>query len=107
MRAANGIGSSTSTNFHHRTPAAKNIAAPSAAVITAVPRLGSFTISPTGTSTAISGGIRNSGLPIRSHDARWNHDASASTSAIFISSDGWICKPPNSIQRCAPLPICP
>ena len=94
-------------NFHQRTPAAKNMAAPRTAVITAVPRLGSFTISTTGTSTAITGTIRNSGLPIRSHDARWNHDASASTSAIFISSDGWSCRPPSSIQRCAPLPAWP
>ena len=36
----------TSTNFHHRTPAARNIAAPSNAVIIAVPRLGSFRIRP-------------------------------------------------------------
>ena len=80
---------------------------PTSPVITAVPRFGSFRISPTGSNTAMAGGIRNSGLPIRSQLARWNQEASTSTSAIFISSDGWSCVPPNSIQRCAPFPTCP
>ncbi len=46
-------------------------------------------------------------MPIRSQLALWNQDASAITSAIFISSDGCNWMPPNSIQRCAPLPTCP
>ncbi len=44
---------------------------------------------------------------MRVQDARWNQEASTSTSAILASSLGWICKPPNSIQRCAPLPTWP
>ena len=54
-----------------------------------------------------AGGTRNSGLPIRSQLALWNQAASAITSPIFASSLGWICIPPSSIQRCAPLPTCP
>ena len=54
-------------------------------------------------STASAGGMRNSGLPIRSQDALWNQAASASTKAIFISSLGCQAMPPRSSQRCAPL----
>ena len=85
----------------------KRSAAPSMAVMAAVPRLGSLRIRPTGMRIASIGGIRNSGLPMRSQDARWNHDASARTRASFISSDGWSCSPPSSIQRWAPLPTWP
>ncbi len=63
------------------------------AVITAVPRLGSFRISPTGASTASVGGSRNSGRPTVSHDARWNQAASAMTSASFMYSLGCHCIP--------------
>ena len=107
MRAANGIGATTSSTFHQRSPAAMNTEAPTSPVITAVPRFGSFRISATGARVAMAGGMRNSGLPIRSQVARWNQAASAITKAIFISSEGCNCKPPTSIQRCAPLPTWP
>ena len=97
----------SATTFHQRMPAASTTAAPTSPVMTAVPRFGSFRISATGTAIMSAGGIRNSGLPIRSNDARWNQAASAITNPIFASSDGWICVPPSSIQRCAPLPTCP
>ena len=101
------MGSTTSATFHQRTPAARKMHAPTSPVITAVPRFGSFRMSATGASTARAGGTRNSGLPIRSQVARWNQAASATTRAIFISSDGCSWVPPNSIQRCAPLPTWP
>ena len=107
MRPRNGSGASRTTSCHSRIPAARKIAPPTAAMITAVPRLGSFSTSATGAATISAGGSRNSGLPIRFWPMRWNQAASASARAILASSDGCSCTPPSTSQRSAPLPTWP
>ncbi len=64
MRARNGTGSTTSAICHSRMPAPKNMLAPTVPMMTAVPRLGSFSTRATGSSTMSAGGTSSSGLPI-------------------------------------------
>ena len=78
-RRRDAAGTSTSARRRRRRSRRR-----ACAVMAAVPRLGSLRMRPTGTRMASIGGIRNSGLPMRSQDARWNHAASARISASFI-----------------------
>ena len=85
-------------------PAKKITYSPAERTRMAVPRSGCLTISPSGSASSSSATAKSSARNWPSR--RWNHQASISGMAIFITSDGWITMPRLS-QRVAPFLVTP
>ena len=85
-------------------PAKKITARPEANTSRVVPRSGCLRISAAGTASSRPATTKSSGLSTPSR--RWNHQASISGMATFISSLGWITMP-TLIQRVAPFLVMP
>ena len=62
-------------------------------------------MSATGSTSRMPATAKSSGLSCPSR--RWNHQASISGMAIFMSSLGWMTVMPTSSQRCEPLRMMP
>ena len=85
-------------------PAKKITARPEASTSSVVPRSGCLRIRKAGTASSSPAMTKSSGLSMPSR--RWNHQASISGMATFISSLGWITMP-TLIQRVAPFLVMP
>ena len=94
--------------IHHQlSPARNSSEQPSIRMISVVPRLGCSTTNTAGMPIIASPMASGRGLETSSVLLPCRKRASASTSAIFISSDGCRSSGPRLIQRCAPRPEWP
>ena len=97
----------TVKNFHNSTPTQKKITIVVNININAVPKSGCIIISAMGNKAIKAGATKLLTLCICPSVEAWKYLAKNKTMLIFISSEGWILKIFKSIQRWAPMPMCP
>ena len=73
----------------------------------AVPRSGCSITNAAGAPIRRSGTTSVDALLTKRGGTPWKKRARLSTTASFMNSDGWSRMMPRSIQRCAPMPVCP